>query len=160
MSQENPTPDLPDAGWYPDPKQPKTKRYWDGQAWTDQRLPIAEKRSPGGPEAAPGWALVVGYLGAFLFPLVGLIVGVWLFVRRAIGHGIAMVGISLLIGVGTYLITVDEDDNGPRHRSELSVEEQTERALERKTQRARQRPGGILKEIARQTRGADGAGGD
>jgi Protein of unknown function (DUF2510) len=28
-------------GWYPDPDQPATQRYWDGAAWTDQRAPFA-----------------------------------------------------------------------------------------------------------------------
>ena len=155
MEQESPVPDLPDAGWYPDPKQLKTKRYWDGQAWTDQRMPVAEEK-----KAAPGWALVVGYLGAFLFQLVGLIVGVWLLVRRAFGHGIAMIAISLLIGVGAYLITVNADDNGPRHRPELSVEEQTDRALEWISQRAEQRAKEIGQRIAQKARGADGPGGE
>ena len=26
-------------GWYPDPDQPETQRYWDGNEWTDQRAP-------------------------------------------------------------------------------------------------------------------------
>ena len=29
------------AGWYADPQQVGTLRYWDGQAWTDQRAPAA-----------------------------------------------------------------------------------------------------------------------
>jgi hypothetical protein len=28
------------AGWYPDPEQVATQRFWDGQAWTDQRAPL------------------------------------------------------------------------------------------------------------------------
>ena len=147
-------PDLPDAGWYPDPKQLKMMRYWDGQVWTEQRVPLAEEG-----EKAPGWALVVGYLGAFLLPLIGVIVGVWLFARRAIGHGIAIVAISIVIGVGGYLIAVNKDDNGPRNRSELSAEEQTDRALERIRERASQRAREIAQGIAQQARGADGAGG-
>ncbi|QHC67416.1 DUF2510 domain-containing protein [Rathayibacter sp. VKM Ac-2759] len=27
-------------GWYPDPTQPATQRYWDGIAWTEQRAPL------------------------------------------------------------------------------------------------------------------------
>jgi hypothetical protein len=27
------------AGWYPDPEQANTQRYWDGSQWTDQRAP-------------------------------------------------------------------------------------------------------------------------
>lgn len=30
----------PPAGWYPDPDQPVTQRYWDGSAWTEQRAPL------------------------------------------------------------------------------------------------------------------------
>jgi hypothetical protein len=35
--------DKPDAapGWYPDPDQASTQRYWDGSDWTDQRAPMA-----------------------------------------------------------------------------------------------------------------------
>ena len=28
------------AGWYPDPDQVQTQRFWDGNAWTDQRAPL------------------------------------------------------------------------------------------------------------------------
>jgi hypothetical protein len=67
---------------------------------------------------------------ALLLPLVGLIVGVALLGRRAIGHGIAMVGISIAIGVGGYLVTVNEDDqSGRRHL--LSAEERVDRAADR-----------------------------
>src|SRR5438445_10099522 len=27
------------AGWYDDPEDPAQQRYWDGNAWTDQRRP-------------------------------------------------------------------------------------------------------------------------
>ena len=29
----------PPAGWYDDPEQPGQQRWWDGNAWTDQRAP-------------------------------------------------------------------------------------------------------------------------
>lgn len=39
MSDDSaPTPAAP-PGWYPDPKMVDTKRYWDGQAWTDHAAP-------------------------------------------------------------------------------------------------------------------------
>lgn len=28
------------AGWFPDPDDPTQQRYWDGQAWTDNRMPL------------------------------------------------------------------------------------------------------------------------
>lgn len=47
------------AGWYDDPSAPNTRRYWDGQQWTEQRT---EKVAP-----APGFwtltrAIAVGIL--------------------------------------------------------------------------------------------------
>jgi hypothetical protein len=36
-----PPPQLPPAGWYPDPDHPEsTQRYWDGERWTDSYAPI------------------------------------------------------------------------------------------------------------------------
>ena len=29
------------AGWYPDPDQPASRRYWDGQQWTEHTVPGA-----------------------------------------------------------------------------------------------------------------------
>ncbi|GHJ38787.1 DUF2510 domain-containing protein [Streptomyces sp. TS71-3] len=31
----------PQPGWYPDPSEPATERWWDGAAWTDHRRPAA-----------------------------------------------------------------------------------------------------------------------
>lgn len=39
-----PPPDAP-PGWYRDPDQAETQRYWDGEQWTDQRAPLAERSS-------------------------------------------------------------------------------------------------------------------
>lgn len=41
MTQDAPSPAAA-AGWYPDPDQAATQRYWDGTGWTDQRAPTAE----------------------------------------------------------------------------------------------------------------------
>jgi hypothetical protein len=60
----------------------------------------------------------------------------------------------------TYLITVSPDDNGPRHRSELSLEKQTDRALEWISQRAEQRAKDIGQRIAQEARGTDGPSGE
>jgi hypothetical protein len=36
-----PPPELPPAGWYPDPHNPEsTQRYWDGERWTDSFAPV------------------------------------------------------------------------------------------------------------------------
>lgn len=38
MAEEQSSP-VRDAGWYPDPEREHTLRYWDGDAWTDDRAP-------------------------------------------------------------------------------------------------------------------------
>jgi Protein of unknown function (DUF2510) len=76
--------DVP-AGWYPDPDQPQTQRYWDGSDWTNQHAPLAETRNTGAAIAVtPSLALVgfgalIAIIGCFLplaetegsIPLVG-----------------------------------------------------------------------------------------
>ena len=41
------------AGWYDDPEQPGQQRYWDGDAWTEQRAPGAPAPAAPPPPAAP-----------------------------------------------------------------------------------------------------------
>jgi hypothetical protein len=42
------------AGWYDDPEQPGQQRWWDGNAWTEQRAPgTAAPAAPTPPPAAP-----------------------------------------------------------------------------------------------------------
>jgi hypothetical protein len=52
---------LAPAGWYPDPDQVDTQRYWDGEGWTDQRAPLAKA-------GAVAWSprLVIGLIGGAL----------------------------------------------------------------------------------------------
>lgn len=50
------------AGWYPDPDQVQTQRYWDGEAWTDQRAPLPPPAARTGVELSP--RLVLGLVGA------------------------------------------------------------------------------------------------
>lgn len=64
-----------EPGWYPDPWQPDTVRYWDGQGWTEQRAP--RPTPPPTPVAAnaPQESMAGGYALAILLPLIGLIYG-------------------------------------------------------------------------------------
>lgn len=102
-SDETPPASLPPAGWYPDPDQPQTQRYWTGSEWTDQRAPMAPKPE----DRASGVLLFVSYAAAFLLPLIGFILGIVLLVRRQTGHGVAVVLISLAVGIAACAIAVN-----------------------------------------------------
>lgn len=40
-------------GWYPDPAEPTTQRYWDGEGWIGAPLPVDATPPPGPPPAEP-----------------------------------------------------------------------------------------------------------
>jgi len=65
------TPPVP-AGWYPDPQNPATARYWDGSTWTEHRhhpgQPAPKLRAPEGTEPNTVWMWVLVVL-----PLVSVI---------------------------------------------------------------------------------------
>jgi hypothetical protein len=46
----------PAAGWYPDPQNPMSQRYWSGSAWTDQTRP----NMPSSPVPPPHGGLPAG----------------------------------------------------------------------------------------------------
>lgn len=46
----------PEPGWYDDPEQPGSLRWWDGQAWTDHRRPLPTDPPPTGSPAVAGVA--------------------------------------------------------------------------------------------------------
>jgi hypothetical protein len=52
-------PMLPPAGWHDDPNDPSSLRYWDGQAWSEQRAPKPTPSAPApvgaAPSSATGW---------------------------------------------------------------------------------------------------------
>lgn len=54
------------AGWYPDPTQPQTQRYWDGDAWSEHRAPLPPKQ--GGVSV---WTIAVGILIAVVVVIGG-----------------------------------------------------------------------------------------
>lgn len=58
------------AGWYPDPEQVDTVRYWDGSTWTEQRAPASASRA-----IAPSGIAGVGIAVA---GIVAMIIGVFL----------------------------------------------------------------------------------
>jgi hypothetical protein len=48
----------PPAGWYPDPKDPKHRRYWNGTAWTGRTEPL-EREAPKPLHGMAWWAYSV-----------------------------------------------------------------------------------------------------
>jgi hypothetical protein len=108
---EQSTPGAQPAGWYPDPNDPSTQRYWDGSQWTENRAPAraAAPASTNGKAIASLvlgilWlcsigsilALVFGYQGKNEIDASGGAQG---------GRGLAVAGIVLgWIGVGALLL--------------------------------------------------------
>lgn len=106
------------AGWYPDPDDPSSQRYFDGSQWTEQRMPAAAPGSVPPPMAghdvppAAGNGMSIGAIAcgvvALLFcPLLlgpaGIVLGV-LALRR--GESLAKVGIGVAVGgmIGGFII--------------------------------------------------------
>ncbi len=56
-------------GWYPDPHQAGTQRYWDGSQWTESRAPGAVPKLPTNGKATA--SLVLGILGLVILYLIG-----------------------------------------------------------------------------------------
>lgn len=79
----------PPAGWYPDPSQPQTQRYWTGSEWTEQRAPMEQTKTNSGD-------FTVGIVLAILIPIVGLIMGI---VMQSKGdkNGVTVIVVSLVL---------------------------------------------------------------
>src|ERR1044071_4501713 len=96
------------AGWYPDPESPSELRYWDGQAWTNQRHPApppGTSAMPPGTPPAPGPAGQPTGHGLPGAPVAGRPGGNW-FARHkglTIGGAVALV---LLCICGTIINAV------------------------------------------------------
>jgi hypothetical protein len=96
----------PPAGWFPDPEEPNLIRYWDGSAWTDQRMARQPAATPvavdGRPIAVPfllaaGALLIVAGLGravSYLAPY------------EAFGIAMAFTVLEVLGWVGAFLCFV------------------------------------------------------
>ena len=82
----------PGAGWYDDPSMVNTRRYWDGQAWTEHR-----QEKPLGPPSAPvpGDATTAGSSGS----------GIPRWAIRGFGVIIVLLMLWLFVGNGWTVIT-------------------------------------------------------
>lgn len=66
----------PGPGWYPDPNDPATNRYWDGAKWTDSRAPRQLPGTAAGEKEQEATGVIIaGYIFAILMPIVGFIIG-------------------------------------------------------------------------------------
>jgi len=89
-------PDSParEAGWYPDPERAHTLRYWDGDAWTDDRAPKVPSEASDG--IGSGWTDGSGRLTAQG--------------RYGLGVALAVVGAVIAI-VGVFLPLADTESS-------------------------------------------------
>jgi hypothetical protein len=83
---------LPAAAWYADPENPGGMRYWDGAGWTEHRTDYVA--APPKKPVSEGM-VAAGYILAFLFPIVGVVIGV-IVMNRGNGHGRWILALSLL----------------------------------------------------------------
>jgi hypothetical protein len=81
------------AGWYPDPRDPRRIRWWDGAAWTEHTAPQPEGSGPY-PSAAPEqpYAAVVAEPAPDRRSVLPLIAGVVAFLVLAVG------AVAILLG--------------------------------------------------------------
>jgi hypothetical protein len=83
-------------GWYPHPSMAGTQQYWDGARWTNHIAPAMPQWRPAqGPDAEATERLETwGWVGAFIFPIVGIVIGIVLLTRPGKNAGGWILGIS------------------------------------------------------------------
>lgn len=106
--QQEPAKKKAPAGWYDDAKLENTRRYWDGEAWTDRRQ---EKLPPA--VGAPMTEVIRRSFGAFFLCLVVAAISIPLAtqdgsVANLFGvlgaAGSVVSGLTLFVAIGTALI--------------------------------------------------------
>lgn len=63
----------PPPGWYPHPAMAGTLCYWTGSGWSDHLAPMPAQR-PGNGEVSDT-VQTIGWVCAFVFPIVGFVIG-------------------------------------------------------------------------------------
>jgi hypothetical protein len=86
-----------------------TRRYWDGQQWTEHRQEVAPReaqsvsaRAGSRSTARPGETLA-GVLFAVALPIIGLLIGLGM-LRRAPGAGALVSALSVVGFLGWYVV--------------------------------------------------------
>lgn len=99
-------PPMPPSGWYDDPEQPWTWRYWDGARWTDHRAPMWVP--PRDPSSFSSW-------------FERSVVAAKVAIRRV---GVLLVCVWLLFGIAGWWLVVSafDSDRGRELRRLLDVE--------------------------------------
>lgn len=101
---------MPQAGWYDDPSVPGQQRYWDGAQWTanvfNPASPYSAATGTAQPQPVGSGVIIAGWVGAVLFPIVGLVIGILIMSRqKGSGTGLAMTTVSVVMGLLWLLIS-------------------------------------------------------
>lgn len=89
------------AGWYLDPDQAPLRRYWDGNAWTED---IYAEPPGDGEDPRNDTLVAIGWFTAIFLPVIGLIIGIVLGSRGdRRGSQVMMVAIVVLLVLGVIV---------------------------------------------------------
>lgn len=87
----------PPAGWYPHPDMTGTVRYWNGSAFTGDTAPAPHSAGAAGP-ISPSMRQM-GWVCAFVFPIVGFVIGCIAASRGPKNEGTWMLVTSVVVQV-------------------------------------------------------------
>jgi len=108
MQVQNPT-----AGWYQNPTT-GDMQWWDGSAWTGLVPPPAPTNNQEERSKPTGW-MIAGWIGAAVFPVLGIASGIVLITRKHVAQGVVMIVISCvsaLIWADSFSSASAEYDGG------------------------------------------------
>ena len=90
----------PPAGWYPHPGMAQTLRYWDGTAFTGDLAP-APYQGPAPTGEVSDTVQTIGWVCAFVFPIVGFVIGCLCVSQGPKSEGWWMIVVSVIFaGIG------------------------------------------------------------